>query len=132
MSRNIGDRSCYFCQCSEIELEEEPRPITEEEAGPYYAEFAGMVVASCHCPDCEAKYLGWIDSIPHRRTDPSGLIQDLSFRSTFNDEPGEDDLPKYHIVEYLELRRVPYSEPRPPNVLRRQYVQSRPPPGEIQ
>lgn len=95
MSRNIGDCACGYCRC-EIELEEAPRPLTESEAHAYYPEFAGMMVANARCPDCEAKYLAWIDSIPNRRTDPSRLVQDLSYRSTFNDEPGEEDLPKGH------------------------------------
>jgi hypothetical protein len=39
-----------------------------------------------------------------------GPVLDLSYRSTFNDEPGEADLPKYHIIPHVELERIPYSE----------------------
>lgn len=79
-----------------------PRPITQQEAGPYFREYSGMIVANAECEDCEAKYLAWIDHIPHRRSGDGTTIQDLSFRSTFNDTPGPGDVPVYKI----EVRRV--------------------------
>lgn len=109
MSRNLCQSSCYFCQCGNIVLEETPRPITKADAGYYFDEFEGLIVAHAHCFQCEAKYLAWLDGSkrksaskgwgwdwPRRRED--GGPGDLSFRSTFNDEPGEEDMPKWKIV----------------------------------
>jgi hypothetical protein len=71
------------------------------------------VVAAATCAKCGAKYLAWVDDRAMRR--PLGashrfvgdLFFDLSFRSTFNDEPGPDDLPPWTRVErptYEQLR----------------------------
>ena len=65
MSRNLGRTDCYFCS-GKIRLEEQGRPITREEAGPYFElrngySYEGMIVARAICEDCEAKYLAWID-----------------------------------------------------------------------
>lgn len=109
MSRNLAQTVCYFCDGA-VRLEEEGRPITKAEAGPYYETtggygFAGMVVANATCVDCEASYLAWIDQSrcdgygAHPQTDRQGLgFYDLSFRQTFNDEPGPLDMPKWLIV----------------------------------
>jgi len=130
MSTNIGQTSCKYCG-GEVRLEEDPRPITIEETGEHkWDEYRTMKVATALCPDCEAKYLAWCQpptrgihqnlKTPHAE----GPFYDLSFRSAFNDEPDADDLPKWHIVEYLELKRVPFDQEKPPNVLRRRYVTS--------
>lgn len=95
MSRNLCTTTCDECD-SEIEVEEPPRPITREEAGVYFAEFEGMHVANAHCPKCRTKYLAWFT-----RRSPFGDLRlgevgsehnDLSYRSSFDDEPGESDL----------------------------------------
>lgn len=52
-----------------------------------------MLVANATCPGCSAEYLAWMYDIPGRRHRKEGGIQDLSFRSTFDDEPGIPDLP---------------------------------------
>jgi len=96
---------CYYCDTPQV-LDGAMFEITEEIAGPYYEFNHGMVVAYATCPLCEAKYLAWMFNIPRwngarteatRNEDGEIDIQDLSFRSTFNDEPGDDDLPKWKI-----------------------------------
>lgn len=119
MSRNLGQTHCDYC-LSEVVCVEAARPITKEEAGPYFAEYEGMLVANAECPLCLAKYLAWVDET-HRKNRqwsdyyrrPVGLDAramptpvDLSFRSSFNDEPGDDDLPEYDVVQC----RVKYGE----------------------
>jgi hypothetical protein len=109
MSRNIGSTTCNFC-ISAVTLDEAPRPIKREEAGPYYATgrdgygYAGGIFANATCTRCSAKYLAWIDLSAcdgygrHRNWGDKGQpFFDLSYRSTFNDEPGEEDLPDWKL-----------------------------------
>lgn len=121
MSRNLCKTNCDACPAPFVALEETPRPIRKEEAGVYFDEFQGMLVANATCPACEAQYLAWVDErprkpirlpggsmyFPERFVDPefdSLPYVDLSYRSSFNDEPGGvDDLPKYE-VEYVFVR----------------------------
>jgi hypothetical protein len=105
MSRNLSRTDCYFCG-DVPKLVEVPRPITAEEAGVYFAEYEGLLVANAECPRCGAKYLAWVDErgyvrpelwcgmlvAPRVPDDDIGFV-DLSFRSTFNDEPGDADRP---------------------------------------
>ena len=108
MSRNIGQRDCYFCP-SKVVLVEEPRPVKQEDTGAYQSQYEGMIVANAECPACLAKYLAWVtgpagsnwNSLPREE---GQTHVDLSFRSTFNDEPGEEDLPRYKVE--LKLFRV--------------------------
>ncbi len=110
MSRNLCRTECH----GSVTLEETPRPITHKEAGTYFEEFEGMLVADAICPHCRTKYLAWVDESPRirgggRRTPEYGGIIDLSFRSTFNDEPGDNDLPEYDIQTigtYYRIRRL--------------------------
>jgi len=116
MSRNLCSTRCYYCGFEPVRLEETPRPITSDEAFVYFEEYAGMLVANAVCPLCEAKYLAWCDettrinkrwqSYHHGPTD--GGYFDLSFRSTFNDEPGPDDKPKYRIKTEVTYTREPW------------------------
>ena len=104
MSRNLLRTDCYFCGAAVV-LTETPRAITEQDAGYYYDEYRGMVVGNAICVSCQAKYLGWVVDSPwfaHQHkivgrvgSDDTGKLVpfDLSFRSTFNDEPGAQDLP---------------------------------------
>jgi hypothetical protein len=72
-----------------------------------------MIVADAACVDCEAQYLAWCGRIPHRSSTLDDELEvfsgrsfvDLSFRSTFDDEPGESDMPKWDIV--VTRTRVP-------------------------
>jgi hypothetical protein len=105
MSRNIGQRDCYFCP-SKVILIEPPRLVTKEDTGAYQSEFEGMMVANAKCPACLAKYLAWVTGPPgsswnNLPREENQTHVDLSFRSTFNDEPGEDDLPRYKVQTKL-------------------------------
>jgi hypothetical protein len=113
MSRNLCQRNCEFCPGVPT-FDEKPRPITEADAGRYFPEYKGMLVANATCPLCEAKYLAWVDEAPRdtgwsvfRRPSEDEPFVDLSFRSTFNDEPGDDDLPKWRI-ETQHIRVGPW------------------------
>ncbi len=101
MSRNLGSTCCAICSGS-IVLEESARPIVAGDAHVYFAEYQGMLVAAAHCYDCNAKYLAWVDTARNQRLNRGHWKRreyddrefvDLSFRSSFNDEPGPEDLP---------------------------------------
>jgi hypothetical protein len=102
MSRNLGDVGCAICYAgrAQIQLDEFPRPITEQEAGRYFEEFKDMItVANAYCTNCNAKYLAWVTRVTSK-FDTRLMVPsvgethiDLSFRSTFNEEPGPEDLP---------------------------------------
>lgn len=111
MSRNLGRTNCYFCY-GDVVLVEKPREATRKDAGVYFDTspegygYRGMICAHAECEDCAAKYLAYVDMSkcpgfghhyrPRLHDDPAFF--DLSFRSSFNDEPGEEDLPDYQIV----------------------------------
>ena len=77
--------------------------------------YKDMIVVPCICPICRAQYLGWVDQrqmternshpVP-RYADYPSLVFDLSYLSTFNDEPGEDDLPEYEVQVIITYHRV--------------------------
>ena len=108
MSRNIGRTDCYFCD-GHVQMTETSREATRADVGRYYDTsadgfgFAGMVCANAECLDCEAEYLAWVSLkrcagyVDRPRYEDSPFF-DLSFRSTFNDEPGEADMPIWRIV----------------------------------
>ena len=120
MARNLAGTDCDRCGFTP-KLIEEPRLITKAEAGVYFDEYEGMVVANADCPECGAKYLAWVDdSQASWRSDPkytSMMFQlepskpqdglsfiDLSFRSSFNDEPGDGDLPDWETPVIIRLK----------------------------
>ena len=115
MSRNIGmGPGCDFCP-GDVSLVEATRPITKAEAGVYFDEYEGMPVANAVCVLCDAKYLAWIDwplSSRHIASPkkPGDLYVDLSFRSTFNDEPGLADMPKHKIEAVTTYNKTPWVE----------------------
>lgn len=109
MSRNIGERNCRHCDGT-IVLVEKPRSITEDDAGYCFPEYGGMLVANAECPVCLAQYLAWVDAVPGRAAKlPDETHLDLSYRSSFNDEPGERDLPRYQVETQL-VRVGPFVE----------------------
>jgi len=105
VSRNLCSTECHRCD-SEVDLDEAPRFILPTEAGVYFDEFDGMLVANATCPRCGARYLAWCADVPGRayprRPDFDMKYFDLSYRSTFNDEPGPDDLPKPTVLAELD------------------------------
>ena len=104
MSRNLDSFKCSFCAEPPV-LEETGRPITEKEAGRYYHEFHGMFVANARCSYCEARYLAW--NVTGKPGGTNGYT-DLSFRSTFADEPGPADVPHSYsgVVSAVRVETV--------------------------
>ncbi len=112
MSRNIAKTTCDHCG-SRVVVTGRLHPITKEEAHVYFKEFEGLIVADAECSVCRAKYIAWCDYSTCRgiHNDPrrcQGVqpFWDLSYRSTFNDEPGDKDL-VYDVewVPKLTLRK---------------------------
>lgn len=110
---------CRFCDGTVVCIES-PRPVVVADTGASnFDGCAGLIVARAECVDCEGKYLAWLNhprSWGHARTEDihvqlddnlAPVIRDLSFRSSFNDEPGENDLPRHEIV--VTRSRVPVS-----------------------
>ena len=101
MSRNIGIAECDRCGVTPV-LSERPRKITRKDACKFYEEFEGLIVAHAVCPQCGARYLAWVNEKKRKRKSfsPRAPIKgvgffDLSYRSTFNEEPGPKDLPPW-------------------------------------
>lgn len=104
MSRNLCRTDCVRCRSVPV-LMETPRPITPAEAGDYFKEYEGMMVARAECPVCDARYLAWCDMSTITGESKRYWLNmvaldraispffDLSFLSTFNDEPENCDLP---------------------------------------
>lgn len=119
MSRNLASQCCYFCglDSEEFTFEEEPRLITKEDAGAYLDEYGKMMVAHVHCPNCKAKYTAWCSGgfLDQHDWHGDGLkIRDMSFRSTWNDEPGEDDMPEFVIKTINVHMRYPVVDKKLP------------------
>lgn len=114
MSRNLCRTDCDVCGAEPVTLGA-IRRITKEDAGRYFHEYQGMLVADAECPDCNARYLAWVKPAPgHRETHGfyGPIYYDLSYRSTFNDEPGPEDLPVPDVVEAAQrlMERWPEDE----------------------
>lgn len=102
MSRNLMRIDCFFCR-GEVRLVEHPREITKSDAGVYFDEYYNMAVANAECVTCGAEYLGWVAGghlSGGAYFDSEGKLSahDLSFRSTFDDEPGPSDMPKRAVL----------------------------------
>ena len=112
MSRNLGCTSCYYCG-GNVVLVENARVINPTDCGAhYYNEFAGMTVANAECPACLAQYIAWVSGVPGRSTRRLAEGEThlyLSFRSSFDDEPGHRDLPRYKI-ETQRVRTGPWTD----------------------
>ena len=107
VSANLLRTSCYYCP-SDVVLVEAPWVMTPEKnsRGPQYL---GMRFANAECPACLAQYLAWCDPHEgHPRIDGVDFY-DLSFRSSFNDEPDDRDLPRY-VVERQLVRVGPFTD----------------------
>lgn len=110
MSRNLDKTICAICSCA-VEITGAPY-VKQFPLGP--AEEAGyltVVVADAECKVCGAKYSAWLNE-PHRqksvahRMHPTGGFYDLSFRASFNDEPGEGDAPNAGKVTRALVVRI--------------------------
>jgi hypothetical protein len=85
-----------------VRLAEIPRLIRKEEADAYYDEYSCMSVANADCVICGAKYLAWCSAgYGCHMGDTVHPFYDLSYRSTFDDEPGREDIPSQGV--YLNL-----------------------------
>ena len=121
MSRNLGMTTCYFCGGT-VNLTGEPHNITREEAGAYFDEYRCCVFANAECSLCGAKYLAWMDTVAHGQRHgyegykrDANTIYDLSFRSTFDDEPGEADKPIYTPAPaIMSTDTIAFEIPAPP------------------
>jgi len=98
VSRNLGQTCCDFCG-GPVQLEEPAHAITPDEAGVYFKEIRGLLVANAACTQCGTRYLAWVDDsatkyakwyTPNKPTEKAPFF-DLSYRSTFNDEPADQD-----------------------------------------
>lgn len=116
-STKIDRTDCLFCE-GEVARTEKGRPVTLEECGSaqLFDKIRALIVADAMCLACRAKYLAWIDvravvdgnAVPYPRT--GDTIMALSFRSTFSDEPGPDDMPEFSVVWRPELTPWPRCE----------------------
>lgn len=118
VSRNLGQITCDQCPSPVVYLLESPRPILEEEAAPYFREYEFMEVAKAVCPWCLAEYLAWVRWGKHG-DEPTALgYFDLSYRSTFNDEPGDEDMAK-RVVRVGTAITFEWETEPPPEVVER-------------
>ena len=133
MSRNLGQVRCNECPGNHehIVLDEEPRPVTEADIGGHFwasGDYAGLIVAHAHCVLCHALYLAWVDWPPTSEprsgekrggslapsgthwklaSHPGQRFTDLSYRHSFNDEPGLLDAPVFEVEAVVTYRRRP-------------------------
>lgn len=100
MSRNLCMTNCDQCG-DKVRVTEQKRPITKNEVGAYTSEYLGRLWVACAlCDWCGAKYLAWFNY-------PGEAIAedfiDLSYSSTFNDEPGDADLPSHGVITSVRI-----------------------------
>lgn len=109
MSRNLCKVECDRCNHHPVKLLEQPRPVTEDDTGRYFDEFdsQNLTVAEAVCPVCNAHYLAWCSIEGPYPREPLFEEEyfDLSYLSTFNDEPGEYDLPMPDAIVVLNNLR---------------------------
>ena len=114
MSRNLGRTDCRKCM-GVVVLEEAPRLLTRDDVGAHIESrggysYAGMIGAKAICEDCGAKYIAWcsLDDCEgygsfYWSRPKEGPFFDLSYRSTFNDEAGPDDLPDEIVTRKMVI-----------------------------
>lgn len=104
MSRNLCRTDCRTCD-SKVTLCGVPY-----KGDGHYCE--GLWLADAACTVCGTKYTAWIGPSPEGYGDRStdrDLVRahgfyDLSYRSTFNDEAGEGDLPKEKVETFRVVK----------------------------
>lgn len=82
MSSNLGRTDCPYCNSDVI--------VT---GVPKIRGYYHVVAADAECSVCKAQYAAWVGDRNGTRPEKELTFHDLSFRSTFNDEPGEADKP---------------------------------------
>lgn len=109
MSRNLSRTDCQHCGQDAVVINgpvsnyEDMYPEDQSELSKH---LKGMQVACAVCEYCECLYMAWVWPSPNMvwerpnfkpdwtlDTEPSKRFYDLSYRSTFNDEPGRYDIP---------------------------------------
>lgn len=93
MSRNLCRTDCHVCGSDVVVT----GPAVKPRWGPLTMRGEVIRLADGHCRACKAQYSAWID--------PCGEVVDLSYRSTFNDEPGPADIPEGTTVEIIRIIR---------------------------
>lgn len=113
MSRNLCQTNCYWCD-GEVKIVGSPYHLPDD-----HFSRPGMLAANADCIACGSHYTAWMGPSTKDKGDNYGaryidmqLIQqfgffDLSFRSTFNDEPGKTDVPPFgkSDVDYFIITR---------------------------
>ena len=113
MSRNLGRTDCEYCTGA-IRALEPPRLARAADVYRYTERYEGRLwLARAACVQCEAQYLAWYNHRPWPRQNVvpphSEEIVDLSFLSTFSDEPGEADTPRWLVRKRVVWERLgPY------------------------
>lgn len=104
MSRNLCRTNCRTCESSVVIC-----GIPYKGTGHYKD---GLWMADAICTICETKYTAWIgpssESYGGREVDRNMVREhgfyDLSYRSTFNDEPGKEDLPLAKVETFRVVK----------------------------
>lgn len=115
MSRNLCQTDCPRCGSKRIRVWDVREGTKDDFVHRYYDEFQTMLVGDAECTDCGCKLLAWVrppivgihndDKFSfcdyNQSIDGTAHFFDLSYRSTFNDEPGPDDLPTPDVLVHF-------------------------------
>lgn len=111
---------CGMCQLDAVVLVEKSRLITRRDLGlertaedlEYLMRtWDGLRVAEAICVACGTRYLAWVDAsniaepglVPPYSHESGKEFCALSYRSTFNNDPSDEDLPTHRVVSWSEL-----------------------------
>lgn len=109
MSRNLNSVSCMRCR-TEVRAAGQSYRLPDD-----HWSMPGLLLVDAECPVCQARYSAWVVDNDCRGTmrrrhinqeDKDRGFYDLSYRSTFNDEPGPGDLPDVGKVEVLRVVKI--------------------------
>lgn len=107
---------CVFCEHA-VQTLEPPRLATAADVFCYAHEYRNLWCAKAECPACGARYLAWLNNPWERPRGgpslPNGEVHDLSHLSTFDDEPGDDDLPRWRVERETRWTRVATADGSP-------------------
>ncbi len=122
MSKNIGSKDCRNCGLVDTVVIIGAQMAWEQ----YYAwegeaakHFRGMQIAQAECQYCQTRYMAWVwpsaNMVWERPTfkpewsmddPPEKRFYDLSYRSTFNDEPGPSDIRRKQPPNPVKLLNI--------------------------